>query len=315
MTLGKMNFSIEQVSKFQPRFCSKPVKDVITLIGGEWSQAFAFKQGGKNYVLRLSQSEDDFLIDRFANRFSSASLPIPTIVELGKAFNCFYAVSERAFGTMLDDLDKTSMKRTIPSLFETLDAIREADLSGTTGFGMLDTNGKGTNRSWKEYLFSVSADVPNRKIYGWREGLQSSPLGDGPFNQAYAVFSELAKDMPEDRYLIHNDLTHFNVLTNEDKITAVFDWANATYGDFLYDLAGLAFWRPLYEPIKGIDWEAQAKAHFQEIGLEVPAFEKRLHCYMLRIGLDAQTYFGFKRNWDWLEPVANRTLEVAKFLY
>jgi len=310
-----MNLTVEQVSKFQPHYSSEPVTDVVPLSGGEWSQAFAFKQGGKDYVLRLSRSEDDFLIDRFANRFSSASLPIPKIVELGAAFGCCYAVSERAFGTMLDDLDKASMKRTVPSLLETLDAIRGADLSGTMGFGMLDTNGRGTNGSWKEFLLGVSADVPNRKVYGWHEGLQSSPLGDGPFNQAYAMYAELAQDMPEERYLIHNDLTHFNVLTNDNKITAVFDWSNATYGDFLYDLAGLAFWGPLYEPIKGIDWETEAKAHFQEIGLEVPAFKKRLHCYMLRIGLDAQTYYGFKRNWDWLEPVANRTLEVAKYVH
>jgi len=284
MSFEKMNLTVEQISGFQPKYSQSQITDISALSGGEWSQAFAFRQGDKDYVLRLSESQDDFLIDRFANQFSSDGLPIPKIVELGAAFDGYYAVSERAHGIMIDDLDKDSMKRIIPSLFATLDAIREADISATKDFGMLDVNGNGTAKSWKQFLLDVSADVPNRKIHGWRAGLKTSPLGDGPFNQAYAKLVELVHDVPEVRFLIHNDLTHFNVLTNNDKITAVFDWANATYGDFLYDLANLTFWGPLYEPIKGIDWATEAKSHYQKIGLEIPAFEKRLQCCMIRTG-------------------------------
>ncbi|QQS19480.1 aminoglycoside phosphotransferase family protein [Candidatus Saccharibacteria bacterium] len=312
MSFEKMNLKVEQIREFQPHYSESPVTGVIGLSGGEWSQAFAFKQGGKDYVLRLSESEDDFLIDSFANRFSTIRLPIPKIVELGAAFGGYYAVSERAFGVMIDDLDKASMKRIIPSLFETLDAIRVADISGTNGFGILDVNGNGVNQSWNEFLHSVADDAPNRKVHGWREGLKSSPLGDEPFNRAYAKLVELSRDLPEVRSLMHNDLMHFNVLTNDDKINAVFDWANASYGDFLYELASIAFWGPLYEPIKEIDWIAEAESHFKEIGLEVPQFEKRLQCYMIRVGLDAQSYYGFKRNWDWLKPVVDRTMEIAK---
>src|SRR5688572_12755033 len=181
MSFEKMNLTREQISEFQPQFSGSPITGISALSGGEWSQAFAFKQDGRDYVLRLSESQDDFLIDTFANCFSSDRLPIPRIVELGIAFDGYYAVSERAFGTMIDDLDKASMKRVLPSLFETLDAIRETDISDTDGFGMVDVHGKGTKHSWKELLLGVADDIPDRKIYGWREGLKTSPVGDEPF--------------------------------------------------------------------------------------------------------------------------------------
>lgn len=312
MSFEKTNLTVDHVSEFKTQYSTEPISDVVALSGGEWSQAFAFRQDGQDYVVRFSQSENDFLIDKFANRFSSNNLPIPKIIELGTAFDGYYAISERAYGTMIDDLDKASMERIIPSLFATLDAIRTADISGTTGYGMLDVHGNGARKSWKEFLLGVAADEPNRKVHGWREGLQTSPLGDGPFDEAYAVLVDLVQDLPEVRHLIHNDLMHFNVLTNNGKITAVFDWSNAAYGDFLYDLAQLVFWGPLYEPIKGIDWETLAKAHYQEIGLEIPDFERRLQCCLINMGLDAQTYYGFKRNWEWLKLVVDRTLEIAK---
>jgi hygromycin-B 4-O-kinase len=315
MSYEKMNLTVGQISEFQPQYSESLITDISALSGGEWSQAFAFRQDDKDYVLRLSESEDDFLIDRFANRFSSSRLPIPKIVELGTAFAGYYAVSERAFGTMIDDLDKVSMKRIIPSLFAILDAIRETDISDTQGYGMLDVSGNGSRKSWKEFLLGVAADFPNRKVSGWREGLKTSPLGDGPFDLAYATLIELAKGVPEVRFLIHHDLMNFNVLTNNNEVTAIIDWANATYGDFLYDLALLAFWGPIHEPIKGVDWETEARAHYKEIGLEVPDFEKRLQACMLHVGLDAQSYYGFKRNWEWLKPVVDRTLEVAKYVH
>ncbi|MEZ4502684.1 MAG: hypothetical protein R3C39_08670 [Dehalococcoidia bacterium] len=93
-------------------------------------------------------------------------------------------------------------------------------------------------------------------------------------------------------------------------MTAV-DWGNAGYGDFLYDLARFDFWRPWYPAWGMVDVLAEARAHFEAIGLEVPEFEARLRCYGVHIGLDAQAYDAFIDRWDKIEQVAAHTLEIA----
>ena len=56
-------------------------------------------------------------------------------------------------------------------------------------------------------------------------------------------------------------------------------------GDFLYDLAWLCFWQPWYPAWQRIDFEQEARRHYDAIGLDVPHFEERLCCCQLHIGL------------------------------
>ncbi len=105
---------------------------------------------------------------------------------------------------------------------------------------------------------------------------------------------------------------NFNVLVNDDEITALIDWANALYGDFLYEIANFVFWGPIHDPIKGIDWESATLEHYKSIGLEVTMFNERLRCCMVRMGLDHLAYYGFTKDWTYLEAVANRTLAIAR---
>jgi hygromycin-B 4-O-kinase len=314
MSFEKMNLTVEQVREFQAQQSPEPVSDVVALPGGEWSQAFAFKQGEEDYVIRFNPDRDDFLKDAYADQFSSPALPIPKIIRLGEAFDGHYAISERAFGTMLDDLGQPAMKRLVPSLLRALDDIREADVSTSNGFGAWDCNYDGIHASWRDALLSVETDDQGSRLHGWRRALEQSPVSDAPFRDAYKKLIDLTKDMPQTRSLIHNDLLHFNVLTRDDQITAVFDWGFAMYGDPLYDIAMFAFWGGVLEPLKNTDWKTEAKLHSQEMGLEVPEFERRFQCCMLHLGLDLQTYYAFKRNWEWLKPVTTRTLEIAEHI-
>ncbi|MBP6042208.1 phosphotransferase [Candidatus Saccharibacteria bacterium] len=313
MTVGtKMKLTVEQVKKFLKDHIKGEIRNVAPLSGGEWSQAFAYEYLEDDYVVRFGQHKDDYIKDKFASSYASNKLPIPKVLEIGTAFNGYYAISERAYGTMIDDHDKAAMRKTIPSLFATMDAIRETDISQRNGYGMWDVNCQGEHTSWHEFLIDVAYDRPDRKIYGWKDNLKDSPVGDKPFNTAYASLMVLAKGLPEARSLIHNDLLNFNVLVNDHQITAVIDWGNAMYGDFLYDLAQFTFWGPLHEPVKGVDWEAEALAHYKAIGLDIPMFKERLQCCMIHIGLDAQKYRAYKQDWEIFELVAKRTLEIAE---
>ncbi len=111
--------------------------------------------------------------------------------------------------------------------------------------------------------------------------------------------------------MVHTDLVASNLLVENAQVSAVLDWGNAIYGDSLYDLAHIAFWLPWFRDLGRIDLAAEADAHYAAIRLDVPAFEERLRCYLVRIGLDAQAYNALTHRWHELERSAARTMEFA----
>jgi hygromycin-B 4-O-kinase len=288
------------------------VTDVEPIGGGAWSKAFAFRRDGAPFVARFGGFPEDFGRDRLAGGYASADLPIPTVTEIGEAFGGSYAISERMFGGYIDHLDGARMRATLPSLFAALDAARGVDLSATTGYGPWDAEGIGAFPSWPAFLFDVATDRPEDKGHGWRRRLETSATGAERFDEALHHLSALAAFCPEERHLIHRDLLHFNVLVAGDRISAVLDWGCALYGDFLYDLASVAFWSPWFPAWQGIDVRAEAARHFAAIGLEVPPFAERFRCCQVHAGLDAQQFQALVGDWDNLERAAGRTLAVAR---
>jgi hygromycin-B 4-O-kinase len=285
--------------------------DVAPLGTGVWSKAFAFRRQGRDYVVRLGAHREDFAKDRLAARYAGPALPIPRVVEIGEAFGGHYAISERVFGGYIDDLDGTRMRALLPSLFAALDAVRLADLSGTTGYGGWGADGIAPYPSWRAALLDVANDRPEQRTHGWREHLAASAVGSGPFEAAYEQLLALTDRVPEERHLIHSDLLHYNVLVDAGRITGVLDWGCGKYGDWLYDLAWFCFWQPWFPAWGDIDFRAEAARHYASSGLDVPYFEERLACCLLHIGLDGQAYQAYAGNWTDLQAVAQRTLDVA----
>jgi hygromycin-B 4-O-kinase len=285
--------------------------DAVPLDKGAWSKAFAFRREGRDYVIRFGAYEEDFAKDRLAARYACPALPIPRVIELGEAFGGYYAVSEQVSGGHIDDVDEIQMLALLPSLFAALDAIRLADISGTTGYGIWGTDGTAPHPSWRAALLDVANDRPGDRIHGWRERLVTSSVGIGPFDEAYRHLQALADCAPEERHLIHNDLLHYNVLVEADRVTGVLDWGCSMYGDFLYDLAWLCFWRHWYPVWQRIDFREEATRHYASIGLDVPDFEERLRCCQIHIGLEGQAYLAYTGNLTGLQETAQRTLDVA----
>jgi hypothetical protein len=74
------------------------VSDVVPLGTGIWSQAFAFRRAGRDYVIRFGMHQEDFAKDCLAARYACPVLPIPRVVALGETFGGYYAIAERVFG-------------------------------------------------------------------------------------------------------------------------------------------------------------------------------------------------------------------------
>jgi hygromycin-B 4-O-kinase len=306
------NEEIAHAEAFLAERFGSGIKQVTRLRHGEWSTAYAFRRGGADFVVRFGALREDFDKDRWAARYASPDLPIPAVVEIGETPAGFYAISERVHGGFIDDLDGEGMRAVLPSLFATLDAARGVDLSTTSGYGSWGADGSAPHPTWRAALLDIGNDRPADRTHGWRERLAASPTGRGPFDEAAGLLMELVEYAPEERHLIHSDLLNFNVLVEGDRIGAVIDWGCAMYGDFLYDLAWFAYWSPWYPAWRGLDFKREAVRHYAAIGLDVPAFDERLRCCQIHIGLAAQAYNAFKERWAELAATAARTLAVAK---
>jgi hygromycin-B 4-O-kinase len=288
------------------------VSDVAPLGAGVWSQAFAFRRADCDYVIRFGAHGDDFARDRLAAAFAGPALPIPVVLELGEACDGYYAITERAYGSYIDDVDEAQMRGLLPALLAALDAMRLADLSHTTGYGGWDAAGNAPCANWRAALLDVAGDRPGDRIHGWRARLAASAVGSEPFDVAYRCLESLAGGLPDLRCLIHSDLLHYNVLVEGGRISGVLDWGCAMTGDFLYDLAWLCFWQPWYPAWQRIDFVREARRHYAAIGLAVPGFEQRLLGCQLHIGLAGMAYQAYAGDWSNLEGTARRTLDLAR---
>ncbi|MBT5775369.1 MAG: aminoglycoside phosphotransferase family protein [Dehalococcoidia bacterium] len=286
--------------------------DVEPLGSGTWSQVFGFRSAGREYVLRLGNYLPDYEKDRVMSAFAGPDLPVPEIIDVGEALNGVYAISVRAYGEALDALDGATFRQTLPSILRMLDAMRVIDVSDTTGYGMWSPDGSAPFQTWREFLLDVRNDRPDMRHHGWLEQLESQPAASAMFEEGYRQLERLVEGCPEDRYLMHTDIVGDNVRVQNGRVSAVVDWANAMYGDFLYDLARLIFYQPWYPEMESVAVGQMARSHYESIGLAVPGFEQRLRAYQVHIGLDAQSYNAFTRRWDEVELAGRRTLELAR---
>ena len=279
---------------------------------GEWSAAYAVRTETEDLVARFSAFDEDFEKDAYAARYSAAALPIPEIIEWGPAGDGFYAVAARMPGEHIDSLDEARMRRVLPSLLATLDAMRTVDLTAASGFGGWRAGASPVHRTWHEELLGVATGPATRGSPGWRALLEASPGAVATFEEGYARMQELVAACPEERHLVHEDLINFNVLVQGDRISAVLDWGSSIYGDFVYDLAKLVFYEPWYPRWRNIDFAAEARAHYEAIGLVVPDFAERLRCYCLREGISGMAYSAFRSRREQVELKARRVLEIAR---
>ena len=108
----------------------------VKLIGeGAWSRCFGFRRDAEELVIRFGNYVDDFQNDQQAYRYTTPDLPIPKVLDIGPAFDGYYAISTRVYGVPLESVDATQWRAIVPSIVSVLEAMRMADLSSTVGVG------------------------------------------------------------------------------------------------------------------------------------------------------------------------------------
>jgi aminoglycoside phosphotransferase (APT) family kinase protein len=273
-------------------------QDLVPLSGGLWSTTYAFRENGREYVVRFHERRDDLEKDRFAARWASPALRVPHIVEIGDLATGAYGISERVRGGQIDELDAEGMRRILPSLFAAMDAMRGADLAGTSGWGLWHGDGNAPFPTWREMLLRHSKE---------RDLVASHAVGLHGFDAGTARMRDLLAFGPDRRHLVHDDLLYHNVFADELGVVLL-DWGASIYGDFLYDAALLTFWWPYYEKWRSIDIDALVREHFAR---GVPHFGERLRLCEMDIGVSHIPFQLAHRDASNAAWTAKRTIERA----
>ena len=300
---------IRELPRFLTDRFGSSVRDVSPLGAGKWSRAFSFAVDDRRLVVRFGDHDEDFVKDRIAFSWQQPGLPVPVFIDLGEAFDTFYAVTERADGRFLDHLDRNEVARVLPSVLRLLDALRRVPVADGAGFGQWNRYGVGEHSSWRDALLTVESTRP--QVDGWKHRLQKWPDCQQAFDLGFERLRLLADRMPSGRDVIHRDLVNRNVLVADASVTAVFDWGCSLYGDHLYDIAWLTFCASYTAGFDRVETHRVARRHHVEHGIDPDDFDQRVNCYELHIGLGALVYRAFLGDEVGTRSLAAQILAIA----
>ena len=297
--------TVRQAQAFLATYLEPDLPDVALIGEGAWSRCFGFRHGAEELAIRFGKYVDDFRKDQIAAAYATPALPVPAVFTVGEAFDGYFAISRRAYGVPLESSSGDQWRAIVPAVVSALEAMRTTDLSSTTGFGGWGADGQAPHARWSSHLLSVGEDTPSQRTHGWRERLATSPEGEAAFAWGFALLKQVVTDSIP-RRLVHCDLMNRNVLVQEERITAVFDWGCSLYGDHLYDLAWFEFWAP-WTPQLDIDYlKAELLRRWQEVGYVPEDKESRLMACYLHIGLDHLAYNAYLGDRSTLLATAER---------
>lgn len=303
--------SREQTEAFLLRYFGQGVAAVRPLAAGAWSQAYAFRHGGSDWVIRWSDLPDNFARDAFAARFARPGLPIPPLSAFDREGDLYFAVAPLMPGAYYEDFPPGELARTVPAILAMLRALRRVELSATTGAGVWDGSGNGLYPGWRDFLLSDSDRAPGSLIQGWRARLRTSAEAQRLYDELWARFEPLVARCPEERRLIHADLLNSNVLAEPGRVTAVLDWGSSLYGDPLWDVARFSFYEPWYPHFREVGLIERLLADFRaDPAANTEDLDARLRCYHLAIALDSIAYNASREHWQNAREAGERALRL-----
>lgn len=278
MSTAKTSVDTAAAARFLEDTFAYTTTGLTKIEGGELAEAFFFAAEGADYVLRIHSRSTGFIKDRYAfEHFRTAKIPIPRIIRHGRFDRGhFYAISERAPGSALSHVPPDEHAAAVPSVLETLDAIHHTDVSHTAGFGYWRGSGFARRKSARAHVEASMAR---------RSDLFARPYVDHSFHLAlWKRVRSLLGYLPERRYLVHGDYGHDNLIVDNGTVSAVIDWGESAYGDFMHDVAWLDFWSDL-------DYGAAARERYERAGTQVADYEERLILHELAIASGALAFY------------------------
>lgn len=255
---------------------------------GENSKAYSFSVKNHQYVLRVSLSDQGFVIDRIiSNLITNSSVPTPETLLIGKNRKKHFSVTQRVPGTLLiDEDDNTQLSLMSEFLKVSFSLHTYSREGGMYGYGPINEQGHGKYPSWESFIRDQTQYPSGIWSDDYFEILNNLKM----LNYVY---------VPEVNGLIHGDYGYKNVIVDNGKITGIIDWEDAMYGDFIYDIAYIHFWA------SQTDFQKIFFKHYSTSGkVNMSQFKKRFDCYTLYIGISLLNYFASKKDsksFNWIK--------------
>jgi len=299
----------ELITEFLSRYYDHSIQRLSPLKRGHHSQVYAFYVDNVEYVIRAvtSTKATSFTKEQFIfEHLLSEQIPIARNLHIGQTDEFYFAIAYRFPGITVDTLLQSDHDEVVPQLIMLLDAIHQTDITQYHGNGYFDERGIGCSESWSTFLTSVREEEPEDSFHGrWHKLFDETFLERDTFFRIYEQMIECLAFCPEERHLLHGDYGNDNVLVEKGKVTAILDWSQAQFGDFLYEVAHLDFWSPR------IAYLARFQAYYQKQNRSLPAYEHRLRCYQCHTTLGAMRFFSKVGNQDAYGWVLQRAQELG----
>ena len=281
------------------------------IASGEIAASYYFNVDEKAYVIRFAKQSmaAGLYKDLIAVRhFATPDLPIPPVFSVDPFQDLTFAITQKMPGDILDNLTEQEYEATVPSLIHTLHQIHQADLTFIgVGYGRFNDKGIGPFASWSKFLLSVKDEEAEGTFYGkWHNLFETTFLEKSLFDEIYELMASNLAYCTEDRFLIHGDYAFNNVLAKNGKVTAVLDWANAAFGDFMLDVAALNLLKP------NIGFNGRFQAYYQSYNIHIPHYNERLLCHSCFAALDGLRYYaktGQEDGYQWIRRLILHFLE------
>lgn len=240
----KTTYSKDYVLVYLKHHNNLEVVNVENLDEGHISQAFKLTtQDGKMFVLRISSNEGDYAADRYAASVFSTQLLVPAVIDVGRFDDdAFYCISEFARGTTTDKLTPSEFDSSLHDIHKVLANIYKFDISSTSGYGHIDTSTG--NASYGTWLSAVMSGLEQSRMSKFKVHAENIGLNPKIIDKLYDQYTRNSKYVSEVRCLLHGDPANDNMLVENGCVTAVIDWAQAGYGDWVSDFSRLDFWYP-----------------------------------------------------------------------
>ncbi|GCE31515.1 hypothetical protein KDA_69990 [Dictyobacter alpinus] len=295
----------DEIQSLLASYFSGEITDLVELTGGRISRTYAFHVGEQAYIIRFNK--DNMLNTNLpkeaylSQRLASSRIPIPPIFYTGRLGELYYAISQKMPGKMLDQLSPQEVEELLPEVIELLDTIHQVDVSTTTGYGIFDYQGQGMAASWRDSLLQVGQEEDTRDFFGkWYHLFEDSFLERDLYQELYRKMRQLLDVCPTERYLLHGSPSFRNILAEQGRVSAVLDWVDARYGDFVYDIAYLDIWTPEFRIAE------RFQEYYQQRQQEVTHYQERLLCYYYYIALGALRFYAYSNEagaYQWMRQV------------
>jgi len=238
----KTEYTPEDVRQFLQATEHADPDSIEQLAEGHISQAFGFETlDGDKFVLRIAAHQNDFQADKYAGDTFGKSLFVPKVTEIGTfGNNAFYCISERADGLPSNTLSQAEINAALPDIHDVFARIFQTDISTTRGYGEIDTKTRNAeSTSWRTNL---SGAIEGISVESYKESARYVGIDPALIDSFIEQFHRNLPYASEVRRLFHGDLGFDNLLIDNSKVSAVIDWAQMGYGDWMRDFARLNFW-------------------------------------------------------------------------